>query len=235
MQKIIKFLHFFLFPFIFKNWFTGSFITARDFPYYFAETIHNWPLFPQAWSPHLGNGFGGEHFLYALDTYIYLIIGIFVNSFGLPWEAIYKVFIFGLFVFLSVYSSIYLLKKVLGSPSILQMSVAALLFSANTYILMVVDGGQIGVALAYSLTPLVLARFMVLQDTKTRLLRNSLLLGLLLAIQIMFDARLALLTLIPVFMYVFFFSIPSKKIFGMLIAMLSAVLLHLTWILPMLL
>src|SRR3989344_4136446 len=142
MQKIIKFLPFLLFFLIFKNWFTGAFITARDFPYYFAETIHNWPLFPPAWSPHLGNGFGGEHFLYALDTYIYLIIGIFVNTIGLPWEIVYKIFVFGLFIFLSVCTSMYLLKKVLDNPSTLQMLIAGLIFSANTYILMVVDGGQ---------------------------------------------------------------------------------------------
>ena len=232
---------------IFKNWLTAPFITASDFPYFFNETIARWSITIPSWDTTQGNGFGGEHILYALDSYMYFLGELMVNRIGLPWEAVYKFFVFGLFIILSGYSSIYLLKKTLEKPCMLQMIINVLLFLANTYILMITGGGQMGVALAYSIAPLVLARFIMIiqnsdfaiQGVKFRI-KQVLLASFALAVQIMFDARLALLTLVVALAYLFFFIFTSQlnkkiiieKIVAFFSAIFLALLFHLAWILP---
>lgn len=233
--------------FIFKNWFITSFITANDFPYFFRETIAQWQIAPPVWDPTQHNGFGGEHALYALNIYVYFLGGFFVNMVGLPWEIVYKIFIFGLFILLSIYSSIYFVKKVFDKPGILQIIIAPLLYVSNTYILMVVDGGQMGVALAYSIAPLVLARFiMIIQDSDFSAkhtivnIKYILVTSFVLAVQIMFDARLALLVLVVAVAYLLFYVLINqldkrltiRKLIAFFIAISLAFLFHLVWILP---
>ncbi|MFH1833015.1 MAG: hypothetical protein ABH816_02500 [Candidatus Levyibacteriota bacterium] len=218
----------FLIPilFIFKNWFIFPFLSGHDWPYFFKETLSDYSFFPPAWSPTLGIGLGGEMTNYGLGTFIYALVSLFVNSIGLPWELVYKIFIFGLFLILSVFSSVYLLRTVLKNPGKLQLLLSVLIFSANTYILMVLDGGQMGVALAYSISPLVLGTFINLVNNfvsispnfkfhsfgklRTRIsnFKFPILASLVLTIQIMFDFRIAVLTtVIGLFyaMYYYFF------------------------------
>src|SRR3989344_6664515 len=247
MKTVLGWITVLLIFFIFKNWFTAPFITAGDFPHFFNETIVQWSITPPSWDTTQSNGFGGEHILYALDSYVYFLGGFMVNRIGLPWEVVYKIFVFGLFIIFSVYSSSYLLKKTLEKSCMLQMIAGSLLFLANTYILMVVDGGQMGVALAYSIAPLVLARFIMIiqnpdlatQGIKFRI-KQVLLASFALAVQIMFDARLALLTLVVALAYLFFFIFTSQlnkkiiieKIVAFFSAIFLALLFHLAWILP---
>lgn len=233
--------------FIFKNWFITSFLTAGDFPYLFKETIAEWSITLPSWDITQGNGFGGEHVLYALDSYMHFLGGFMVNRIGLPWEVVYKIFVFGLFIILSVYSSIYLFKKTLEKPRMFQMIIGVLLFLTNTYILMIVGGGQVGVALAYSIAPLVFARFIIIiqnsdfaaQGIKFRI-KQVLLASFILAVQIMFDARLALLTLAATLVYLFFFILTNQlnkkiiieKITSFFSVIFLGLLFHLPWILP---
>lgn len=248
MKKIMPFcIAILAIVFIFKNWLAAPFITASDFPYFFSETISRWPITPPSWDTTQGNGFGGEHILYALDSYIYFLRGLVGNWIGLSWEVVCKIFVFGLFIILSVYSSTYLLKKTLGKIRMFQMIIGVLLFLASTYILMVVGGGQMGVALAYSIAPLVLAQFIMIsqnlsiatQGIKFRI-KEILLASFILAVQIIFDARLALLTLAVTLVYLFFFVLTnqlSKKIVvGKVTSFLSVIfiglLFNLFWILP---
>ena len=229
--------------FIFRNWFIAPFVTAGDFPYFFRETIAQWAITPPVWDSTQNNGLGGEQLLYALNIYVYFLGEFFVNMIGLPWEIVYKIFIFGLFILLSVCSTIYFVKKVFGKRGILQISIAPLLFVSNTYILMVVGGGQMGVALAYSLTPLVLARFiMLIRDlNRSKLTFSSLIVGLVLAFQIMFDLRIAFITMCAVALYIIYYyffinKFSIKVIFGNLVVIGFLVLgLHVYWILPIIL
>lgn len=237
MKKIISLWPFLIFPIIFKGWFLYPFIISSDWPFFFAETLQNFPLFPPAWAPVNGIGLGGEVVLYSLDSYVYLINWLFVSTLGLPWEIVYKIFIFGLFICLSIFSSVFLIKTVFNKVSVLSMFLSSLLFTANTYILMVVDGGQVGVALAYSVAPLVLSRFLVIIQNSKSQLHNSLLAGLVLALQVMFDARIAYITIIPVGLYYLFFmrhiSFKKSTIYIILVPLGVTILLHASWILPL--
>ena len=92
-----------------------------------------------------------------------------------------------------------------------QITVGSLLYTTNTYILMVVAGGQMGIAIAYSIAPLVLTSFIKVIDTILSSSRNikyqisnikyAIIAGLVLAAQIMFDPRIAYLTIGGVVLY----------------------------------
>lgn len=248
MKKIINAWPFFLFLIIFKNWLISPFLTASDWPHFFPETVLDFTLFPPAWAPIHNNGLGGEVILYALDSYMYVISKLFVNMLGLPWEIVYKIFIFFLFVFLSALSCIYLLKIVLRNISILQMITGSLLFTANTYILMVVGGGQVGVALSYCIAPLILTRFIILIHNvlvySKKTFQSTLIAGLVLAIQVMFDARIAYITMIAVGLYltlnikyfvskIYIYSLLYTFLFVVIIPLGITILLHASWILPL--
>lgn len=251
MEKIVKFAPYIFIVFIFKNWLLSPFLSARDFPYFFSETLTEWPIFPPEWSSILSNGFGGEHLLYALDSYIYFIVNLFVNSLGLPWVIVYKVFIFGLFVFLSIVSSQYLLKKTLNNPNRFQMIIASFLFTINTYILMVVDGGQIGVALAYSIAPLVLGKVISLIDSSlntvdklkmtfqnAKSVKKSIITSLVLALQVLFDLRIAIITFVIGMLYILFFYFFVKRFsirrcfFHFILIIFVVLGLHVYWLFP---
>lgn len=230
----------FLLPivFIFKNWFIFPFLSAHDFPYFFKETLADFPLFISSWIPTSGMGFGGEPINPGLSSFIYMIVSLFVNTIGLPWELVYRIFIFGLFLFFSIFSSVYLLRTVLNNPGKLQLLLSALIFSANTYILMVMDGGQIGVALAYSLSPLVLARFIKIIHNSKFIIRNSILAALVLAVQGMFDLRIAFLVTVIVLFYTLFhyffierFNLKACIIYLLLVGLILLGL-NAYWILP---
>ena len=237
-KKTVKLL-FFCIPIflIFRNWFIFPFLSAPDFPYFFTETLADYRLFPPVWAPTLGIGLGGEMINQGLGTFIYLIVSLFVNRLGMPWEVVYKVFIFGLFLLLSVFSSSYLLRTVIGKPTKIQYFLSVLLFTANTYILMVVDGGQVGVALAYSMSPLVLAMFVGLVSRISNI-QFPIIVGLVSAIQIMFDLRVAVLTLAISLAYGLYHYVFVKRynfmhyVLGLFVAAVIVIGLHAHWLLP---
>lgn len=237
MKKIINIWPFLIFLVIFKNWFLHPFVISTDWPFFFPETIRDFPIYPPAWAPTNGIGLGGEVVLYSLDSYIYFLFGLFVNTFGMPWEFVYKVFIFGFFILLSVISSTILIKTIFQKAGVVEILLASLIFTTNTYILMVVGGGQVGVALAYSLAPLVLASFISLSNNNC--FRSSIIAGIVLSIQVMFDARISYITLIAAGIYYLFFARPFvfKKniLYALIIPVGTVIALHASWILPFLL
>ncbi len=259
MRKIINFLPFILILIVFKNWFLNPEIIGGDWPYFFNETLKEFTLFPPAWSSLHGNGLGGTITAYFIDQYLYFTVS-FSNILSIPWTFIYKIFWFGFFAALSIFSSIYLLRTIFSQAKPYQMGLSALIFTANTYILMVVGGGQMGVALAYSIAPLVLARFIKLIDNfssqsynlkfKISNFKLPILAGLVLAAQVMFDPRIAYLSMIAIAIYAVlsttYYALSVKtlreKILSTLYFLLYtfaipigiAVLLHSYWIFPLL-
>ena len=243
--------------FIFRQWMLSSEIIGGDWPFFFNETLKQFTLFPPAWSLVHGNGLGGTILTYYIDQYLYFTAYLSTGILHIPWAVGYKLFWFGLFIVLSIFSSIYLLRTIFSGSHFWQMGLAAFIFTANTYILMVVGGGQMGVALAYSIAPLVFARFlMIFQNSKftrfakapaRREVQKSLLAGLVLAAQVMFDPRIAYLSMIAVMAYYLInkFQIsPIRQTQGkfQIVSMLYtfvipigiAVLLHSYWIFPLL-
>lgn len=212
MKRLIKLFPFIIIVFLFKNWFINGYIIGGDWPFFHNEFLREFNYFPPSWASYQGNGLGGQFISYPLDTYLYFIVSLFVNFLGFPWEIIYKVFFFGFFIFFSIISSKYLLSVI--SPELYKFKlislICPLIYTVNTYILMTVGGGQMGVALAYSLAPFVLVLFLqIIKNNQFNLLYSALA-GIALAFEIIFDARIAYITLIPVGIY---FLLNAKELF----------------------
>lgn len=103
---------------------------------------------------------------------------------------------------------------------------------------MLLDGGQIGVALAYSIAPLVLGRFIGIIQNSEFIIHNSIVAGIVLAIQVMFDFRLASLTMIIFIFYCLFHYLFIRHfnlklyIICLLIVFLVVLGIHAYWFLP---
>ncbi len=201
---------FFLLLLIFRPWFgiVGT-LSAGDWPYLFSEQIKEFSFLPEA------------RFLW-LAPYYQILTQVVVQNLGLSWHLVERLFWFWPWVAVSFYSSLRLTKSWLG----------ALIYTTNTYALMVVGGGQMGVAMAYSLAPLVLHTY-----TKSSTKHNALLLtGLLLALEVMFDPRIALLTFTAAVLYwIIIFPKEVKSLlwwFG--VPLIIVAVLHSYWWVPFL-
>ncbi len=258
MVKLTSFFIFIASVIIFRPWFAAREVIGGDWPYFFSSFLKEFTLFPPSWAPYQGNGFGGEFVSYHLDSYLYLVVYLFVNVLNIPWEIVHKVFFFGFYIASSILSSIYLLTTVLPTAKIWQKIIVSFVFTINTYILMVVGGGQMGVALAYSIAPLVLASFMKLVNlinssgssfppalafptiSGWRAGKFTIVTGLILALQVMFDPRIAYLSMIAVGIYLAsqiikknILNILRLMLYVLVIPMGIAILLHASWILPL--
>src|SRR3989344_5887845 len=92
--------------FIYRAWFTGGEIIGGDWPYYWRDSFLEMKLWPSLWAQWQENGLGGTNPLLGLRLFQSLLIVPFVNWLGLPWELVYKVGWFGLFLALSFFSPV---------------------------------------------------------------------------------------------------------------------------------
>ena len=209
---------------IFRDWFNlDKTLSIGDWPYLFLENIREFSWWPQ--SPFLW-----------LEPYYQITAKIGLEIFHFSWPLIERLFWFWPFLFLIIFCSYRLTRSWLG----------VLIYATNTYILMIVGGGQMGVAMAYSLAPLALGLFInhsrvneltSLQVKKfnslinNSLIKNKVIPGFILGLQMMFDPRLALLTAAAAFFYCLFVSRPRpwRSFFSV---GLVALLLNLFWLIP---
>ena len=238
---------------VFGRWFLNQEIIGGDWSYYYHEMLKEFTFFPLSWNPGNGNGLGAIEPLYSLKIFSNFTIVLSTSS-GLPWAVVYKIFWFGLFIALSILSSTALLKSILSNIKYWQLVIGGVIFTLNTHILMIVGGGQMGVALAYVIAPLVLARFIIIvQSSKFNpsaslraRVQSSLIVGLVLALQVMFDSRITYITMLTVSMYyvvsIKYYTCRTNILntlysilYTLVIPIGIAILLHGSWILPMLL
>lgn len=250
MAKVINICAFIAILVVFRNLLLQPFALGGDWPYFYSETIRQFSIFVPSWISYLGNGFGGGTLTYALDSYLYFVSNISVNLFNAGWELIGKAFYFLTFLILLIVSTIYFLRVVFESyqSKYLLMGIGLLLITANTYILILVNGGQMGVALAYAISPLVLGVFFrlfkvihTLHFNRPLALKYAILAGLSLAACAIFDSRIAYVLVIVVGLFYVYrqiysgfrrFSVVS---FGYFIASgITFFFLSSFWVIPML-
>src|SRR5258708_4812700 len=137
---------------VFRKFFLSGPLVSGDAPYFYKEGLKELVNFPNAWTSR-GNSLGGIN----LFLWIYplmVLYGLFGNFLHLNNDLILRV----LFYIPSLISSlvgIYLLTKTLKLSKTVTFF-ATLVYIVNTYFLLLVDGGQVGIVLAYGLFPLVL-------------------------------------------------------------------------------
>ncbi len=191
---------------IFSQWFSGSVRIGGDWPFYFKETLANFSTIPTLWTYGRGGGLGGVSPVMNLDAYERFLFQIFVQTFSLDFTTVFFYGWFGLFLFLSITSS-YIFSRLVHT-GVIERAITVLVFLTNTYVLMLVGGGQMGVALSYVSTPFMLTYFIrlirLLRDQKVNLRSVrycSLKLLLSIALVIFFDPRIAFVVCIALGVY----------------------------------
>ncbi|HLD24869.1 MAG TPA: hypothetical protein VJB96_03025, partial [Patescibacteria group bacterium] len=228
-----------LLAWVFRQWFTGSEIIGGDWPYFFPETLKVFTLYPSLWVPWLGNGVGGVNLLLGLNLFQTILIVPFTQWLGIPWPIVYKIGWFGLFLLLGSFSFWKLIRSVLPNDAKMFWPISIFIYVINSYALMLVSGGQMGVALSYAVAPLVLASFIDFQKNDVSPQKNVkfqisnvksiILAGLILAFQVMIDLRIAYVTMVAVMIY---FGVTRKNIITVGISVGVALLLNAFWLLP---
>ncbi len=223
------------------------YFAGGDSGFYFAEQLRNLSWLPQIWHPEYNLGISTLSRMW-FDYPFTLLVKIF-SSFGFHWDIIEKILWISV-LFMAMFSIVRLSSLVFRSS--IQKIIAVIVYSTNTYILMVFGGGQIGVALAYGFAPITLFQFLQNIDSvldkggEVRdITKNSLISGLLLSLLIAFDLRLAYLIVVAVFLYLLIRqietnfgtlrSIISQGVFVFIIPGCIALFTHMFWILPIML
>lgn len=238
---------------IYKGWFLFNPLSAGDWGFFYNSSLKEFSVNPSSWNSVFNSGLGGSN-LIILGLFFYFSSTIYLlfNFFKFDWLVIERIAWFWPFLIISILSSYFLFKKLFSDKFAL---LSSFIFLFNTYILMIVGGGQMGIAMAYSIAPLALASFIKVTDVVLSSSRNikyqisnikyAIIAGLLLSILVMFDLRIAYVMLFALVIY-FLFNI-KQLIFGkdlkeivvnisyiFIIPFAVSGLLHTFWILPLL-
>lgn len=146
--------------FVFGSYFRNLHLTWGDAPFYFPEGLKELVSVPLTWVDK-GMSFGGSNLVLWLSPIMYLY-SLLYKYLGLNNDLIIRV----IFYFPSVIFAAagpYLLTRYLKFSLIVGFF-SSLFYILNTYFLLLIDGGQVGVALAYSLFPFVILFWRKLSD-----------------------------------------------------------------------
>lgn len=234
---------------IFRNWFFSPEIIGGDWPFYHQTIIKSFNFLPPIWSEAHGNGLGGTILAYGIDTYMYMTGSIFTNTIGVPWFIVYKIFWFLLFILLSLFGGFLIFLKITKSQDKIHATIAGLIYSTNTYILMVVGGGQMGIALSYALLPYILVFLLSLFDSISKnsrsWVRNTIYVSIFFSLQALFDPRIAYVSAIVIFFFSLgevltykgnlklLFNFSLRLFRSIIIIGILTLLLNAFWILPL--
>lgn len=240
MRRISQVLFFLLLVAIFTSWFKTSPLSAGDWHYFFTSSLRGFVPGVWAWDFSYGNGTGGNDiFLLGLNSYFLNGSFLFLTIFHFPWWLTERLMWYLPFFAISAFSSYFLHKTFFSTNKLGILTVVIVL--ANTYTLMLIGGGQVGVAIAFSFAPLVVALYGRLvsafktEKASSMITAFSILAGVAVGLQIVFDLRIAYITLIAVFLFLVFslFKIISfKRLSYVGATFLIALLLNAFWILP---
>lgn len=218
---------------IYKSFFSTSPLAWGDAPFYYPQNLRELVNFPQTWNFRNDN-FGAPQgyilWLYLLS----LVQGVLGSILKLPTEIVSRVIFYFPATLLSIIGAWLFLTKF--TKNIKAIFLGCFLYGFNTYNLVLIDGGQVGVGLSYGLFPLAIYfLFNFFQKNNTR---NFLLSLLTLFLLINSDIRTFLLSLSFIFfwfsMEVFakrdkFINFKKKPLFLLFIALLG---LNSFWIIP---
>ncbi len=206
--------------------------SGGDFRFFWPENIGDFVQIPSSWDSILNTGVG-KSTLGSLWINSYLNFSALFSQLGLSWNIIGLLFWILPAVLLSFFGAYFLFLKIFPDKKLFGL-LSGFIYLGNTYFLMILTGGQLGVALSYSLAPFVILFFLKCLESLN--FKNSLIFGLVLSLQVLFDPRIVYITSGPLFLLWIFYS--SKKnlkkslLFSFIIPLSVVVLLHSYWILP---
>jgi len=225
-NKLSLFVIFIFLFVIFRQWFSfDKTLSSGDWPYLYPENTAEFQIPTQ------------QPFLW-IEPYYQITAKIGVELLDLPWEVTEKIFWFIPLIFVGFFSSTFFLRYIFKDLKLgnFYIALGSLFYVANTYFLMVMGGGQLGVAFSYGLAPLTL--FFLIRALREKIdLKLFVLSSLTLAIQIMFDPRIFILTILIFLVYFLFHLFFDKTVRKEMITSLFGILfvsffLNLFWIIP---
>jgi len=216
---------------VFLNWvnFNGL-LSSGDSDFFYSDFFLDLPLLPQVWNGSWGIG-SLKVFLNFFPYYEFL--PNFFSRLGLGWLLVERFSWYYPFLLLSLSSSFLLLKVLkIKSPFLF---IGSLFYLLNSYVLMIIGGGQISIALGYALFPLVSVLTIVAFEKSN--LVWLILTGLIFSLQLSFEPRLFLLNLFVCLLYLFLnCKFKLKRLFVSFVSPLVLTgLIHVFWLLPFLL
>jgi len=231
-------------------WLTSGFITAGDFPYFTLSHLIDAVPFPSLWDS--TSSTGGYNILNAPMFPLESIQGI-MAALGIDWSVSERV----LWVIPAVVvpsASTYALSLSLFRQH-LAAFISAVAVVMNSYVYLLYEGGQFGVAVAYGCLPLILWAFVRGQRRGT--IGGFVFTGILMAVQAMYDIRSTYITVGVLLLYGLVCCVESVAVRGcigsnnaargrttsltvlgvphIVVSLMILTVLHLWWILPALL
>lgn len=162
---------------IYGRWLTShQSLTGGDWPFLYPEGMSSFSLLPQNFRVYIGLG---QSTLLLAPIEWYFQASARIGS-PLGWPVVERLFWFFPIVVLSVWSSYRLTRSWIG----------VLIYTTNTYILMLIGGGQLGVALAYAVFPFIVHSWIPIVRNAFSPTR-TVLFSCLVALIIAFDLRIA--------------------------------------------
>lgn len=162
---------------VYGRWLTGNqSLSGGDWPFLFPEGMSLFSLLPQSVRVYIG--LGQSTLLFAPIEWYFQASARIGSTLG--WPVVERLFWFYPIVVLSMWSSYRLTRSWVG----------VLIYTTNTYILMLIGGGQLGVALAYALFPLFVHSWMNIVRNAYSLIQ-TVLFSCLIALLIACDLRIA--------------------------------------------
>lgn len=205
-----------------------------DARFFWPENINYFSGVPQAWDASLNTGIG-QSGVSTLWITSYLYITDVLSHIGLSWITLVLIFWIFPIILLSFFSSVLLFRHLFITPIKLRF-IAGIIYALNTYSIMNILGGQFGVMLAYSILPLVLLCFIKVYENPD--LKNSLIAGLAISLQVLFDPRLVYISILIIGVYYLFSgslktNLKLKLVYVFFIPIVIIFVLHNYWILPL--
>lgn len=225
-QSIVFIFILLLFLFrIFHSWLGTKLISSGDLHYFHNSYLVERVIWPQIWQE--GN------ILPSLYAYpVGFATGLLAWA-GLPFLLIERIVWLFPFVIFSFFGAFRLSKRRL-TPT--WSYLAGLFYTVNSYSLMILGGGQMGVALGYAIVPYVLHAYISLYEHAS--IRQIVFSALIFGLQIIFDLRIAYVTFLGMGIYVLIhlFTTPLKQGIKIIPSFIASILLtslfHAFWILP---
>ncbi|KKT38976.1 MAG: hypothetical protein UW22_C0003G0018 [Candidatus Gottesmanbacteria bacterium GW2011_GWB1_44_11c] len=211
------------------------YFASGDLDFFWPEQIQALSWFPNLWRTDIGLGKSVIQSLWLDYPFRLFLKALF--SLGISWFFIEKILWLGV-LSLGIYASYRLAKYLFSRARCFLLT--PILYIGNTYALLLFGGGQLGVAFAYSVSPLVLLTFIQYIDNYNdvrSLIKN----GLWFALLICFDIRLAFLILCTAVFYFLMKMFTYRRAFPrfwirltriFFIPLVVAASIHPYWILP---
>jgi hypothetical protein len=215
--------------FVFRNLFVDGSLAWGDAPYFYSEGFSELIDKPYAWTAR-DNNFGGPNrflFMYPLM----FLFGIFSSFTNITGDLIVSIYFYLPAVVLSFISPS-LFTKNLGFSRKARFF-TSLLYGLNTYFLLLIDGGQVGTLLAYSVFPLSLLCVKKYFD-KPRI-NNYVLATMSLSLVAVGDPRIALISILVQVLWVTFEGLLAKNAFKLVKIITGFLLISSFWLIPLLL